>query len=154
MASILMVPLHLFRYILDSFLKPSSPITMAFCNALKYPFAKLHNFYKFTLEAKSTKWPGFSRCGIYTLFAALLLSIAQISLHLWLAITLSNLPSEVKECYEGNGIIGFPLPHGKVFRPVTYADIRGRNAFSVGANSVTGYVCPRFVELHPASLCL
>ena len=127
---------------------------MAFRNALTYPFDKLHNFYKLTLEAKSTKWPGLSCCGIYILFAALLLSIAQISLHSWLAVTISNLPSEVKGCYEGNGIISFPLPYGKVFRPVTYADIRGRNVFSVGATSATGYVCPRFVESHSALLCL
>ena len=104
----------------------------------KWSFEKLYAFGKLALQAKSTKWPGLCRSAIYILFVALLLSIAQATLHLWLAITLSNLPSEVKGCYEGNGLAGFPMPHERTYRPVTYADIRGKRGFSVRANSSNG----------------
>ncbi|KAF2626419.1 hypothetical protein BU25DRAFT_492170 [Macroventuria anomochaeta] len=110
---------------------------MALPSIVKYPFSKLYRFGKLMLDAKSTKWPGMSRAGIYMLNAALLLSIAQISLHLWLAVTLANLPAEAQGCYEGNGLTGFPMTNEKTYRPVTYANIRGKEALSIGANPST-----------------
>ena len=118
---------------------------MPFLTILKYPFTQLHKFYAFLSNAKSTRWPGLSRCGPSILILALLLSIVQISLHLWLAITISELPTEVQGCYEGHGIIGLPVPHEAISRPVTYADVRGKMAFSVNGNAGIGYVSYRVV---------
>lgn len=123
---------------------------------LKYPFTKLYAFGTFALDAKSRRWPGLSRFSIWILLTTLLLSIAQVTLHLWLAITLARMPLEASGCYEGHSISGFPELNEKVLRPVTYADIRNQDAISVGGRPSLGYVFNPFSLFvpRPAKGCL
>lgn len=122
-------------------------IMQAVRKILKYPFTKLYAFGTFALDAKSRQWPGLSRFSIWILLTTVLLSIAQVSLQLWLAITLGRMPLEASGCYEGHGISGFAALNEKPLRPVTYADIRNQDAISVGESPSLGYVFDPFSPL-------